>query len=102
MISVRVPLDLHAVAASGCGAFASATPLRVRELLSLAVRQAIGKRAPGEMVAKALAGTLHGLHARHFTVEIDGRRFNHGDEVVVCSGVARVRFYLLARRPVHH
>jgi len=101
VISVRVPLDLHAVAATGCGAFAAATPLRVRDLLALAVRQAIGKRASREMAARALTGTLHGLNARRFTLEIDGRRFHRSDDVVVCSDVARIRFFLPARRPVH-
>jgi len=93
VIRVRVPLDLHAVAANGCGAFALATPLRVRDLLSLAVREAIGTRAPQDKFARSLRTTLAGLASGRFTVHIDGRTFQDADQVVVCGGIADVRFF---------
>jgi hypothetical protein len=102
MIRVRVPLDLHAVACNGSGAFALATPILVRDLVSLAVREAIGARAPQDKFARSLRTTLLGLSSGRFTVAIDGREFSDGDDVVVCDGVASVRFYLPARSPVHH
>lgn len=100
MIRVRVPLDLHAVSSSRSGAFALATPLRVRDLLSLAVREAIGSRAPADKFARSLRATLHGLSAGRFTVDINGRLFDDAEAVVVCGDVADVRFFIPARRPV--
>ncbi len=103
MIRVRVPLDIHAVACTGSGAFALATPIRVRDLVSLAVREAIGARAPQDKFARTLRTTLLGLSSGRFTVDIGGRHFQDADEVVVCGDVVDVRFYLPARRlPVHH
>jgi hypothetical protein len=98
VIRVRVPLDLHAVAADGCAAFALATPLRVRELIALAVREAIGARAPHDKFLRSIRRTLAGLAAGDFTVDIDGRRFADADAVVVCGGTAHVRFYVGRRR----
>jgi hypothetical protein len=100
MIRVRVPLDVHAVACNGSGAFALATPLRVRDLLSLAVREVIGPRAPDDKFARSLRTTLHGLSAGRFTVDIDGRRFDDAEAVIVCGDVASVRFFMNARRTV--
>lgn len=102
MIRVRVPLDLHAVSSSGSGAFALATPIRVRDLLSLAVREAIGLRAPDDKFARSLRTTLLGLSSGRFTVDINGRLFNDADDVVVCGDTADVRFYTAARRQVQH
>lgn len=98
MIRVRVPLDLHAVAADGCAAFALATPLRVRELIALAVREAIGARAPSDKFLRSIRRTLAGLDAGDFTVDIDGKRFADADAVVVCGCTADVRFYIGRRR----
>jgi hypothetical protein len=102
MIRVRVPLDLHAVSCNGSGAFALATPLRVRDLVGLAVREAVGARAPADKVARSLGTTLHGLSAGRFTVDIDGRLFDDADAVVVCGDTADVRFFIPARRAVTH
>lgn len=103
MIRVRVPLDIHAVASNGSGAFALATPLRVRDLLSLAVREAIGARAPADKFARSLRATLSGLSMGRFTVDIDGRHFDDAEAVVVCGDVADVRFFTSATcRPVPH
>ncbi len=70
-----MPLDIHAVASSGSGAFALATPLRVRDLISLAVREAIGLRAPQDKFARNLGTTLVGLSSGRYTVDINGRHF---------------------------
>ena len=98
MIRVRVPLDLHAVAAGGSVAFALATPLRVRELVALAVREAIGARAPHDKFQRSIVRTLAGLAAGDFTVDINGRHFADPDAVVVCEGTADIRFFA-RRRP---
>jgi hypothetical protein len=98
VIRVRVPVELHAVAADGSGAFALATPLRVRELLALAVREAIGTRAPADKFLRSMHRTLSGLAQGDFTVDIDGRSFADADAVVVCGGTAAVRFYVRRRR----
>ena len=101
MITVRVPVDLHAVARTGCAAFASVTPLRLYHLLALAVREAIGARAPHEHFSRNLRATIAGLNAGRFTVDVDGRSFAHPDEVVVCRETARVRFFLARERLQH-
>ena len=98
MIRVRVPLDLHAVAADGSGAFALATPLRVRELVALAVREAIGLRAPQDKFVRSIRRTLAGLAEGDFTVDINGRRFADADAVVVCGDTADIRFFVGRRR----
>lgn len=98
MIRVRVPLDLHAVAADGAGTFALATPLRVRELLAMAVREAIGARAPHDKFQRSMHRTLTGLESGDYTLVIDGRTFRDADAVVVCTGTADVRFFSNQRR----
>jgi hypothetical protein len=93
-------LDLHAVAADGSAAFALATPLRVRELLALAVREAIGSRAPSDKFMRSVHRTLAGLARGDFIVDINGRSFVDADAVVVCEGSADVRFFLTQRAGV--
>ena len=93
-----MPLDLHAVTADGCAAFALATPMRVRELLALAVREALGERAPHDKYQRSMRRTLAGLEAGDFTVDINGRLFSDSNAVVVCEGTATVRFFLRRRR----
>jgi hypothetical protein len=100
VIRVKVPLDLHAVAVGGCGAFALATPLRIRDLLAFAVREAIGNRAPRDKFSRSMARTLAGLAAGDFTIDVNGRGFSDADAVVVCDGIADVRFFLSKRRRV--
>ncbi len=100
MIRVKVPLDLHAVALGGSGAFALATPLRVRDLLGFAVREAIGTRAPRDKFSRSVHRTLAGLAAGDFTIDVNGRTFADADAVVVCEGTAVIRFYLSKRRRV--
>lgn len=98
MITVRVPIDLHAVACTSCGAFASATPLRLRHLLSLAIREAIGPRAPQDKFLRTLRATLANFAAGRFIVDVNGRAYEHPDEVVVCAQTANVRFFLAHQR----
>jgi len=98
MIRVKVPLDLHAVAVGGSGAFALATPLRIRDLLEFAVREALGSRAPQDKFSRSIARTLVGLAAGDFIVDVDGRGFTDADAIVVCEGTANVRFFLSRRR----
>ena len=89
-----MPLDLHAVAAGGSAAFALATPLRVRDLLALAVREVIGVRAPHDKFERSMVRTLAGLAAGDFVVDIDGRSFADGNTVVMCEGSVAVRFFI--------
>ncbi len=98
MIRVKVPLDLHAVATGGSGAFALATPLRIGDLLRFAVREAIGSRAPADKFSRSLARTLAGLAAGDFMIDIDGRSFTDAEAVVVCERSADIRFFLTQRR----
>jgi hypothetical protein len=98
MIRVKVPLDLHAVATGGSGAFALATPLRIRDLLKFAVREAIGSRAPHDKFSRSMHRTLAGLAAGDFIVDVDGRGFADAEAVVVCERTADIRFFLTTRR----
>jgi hypothetical protein len=98
MIRVKVPLDLHAVAVGGSGAFALATPLRVRDVLRFAVREVIGTRAPADKFSRSLHRTLAGLAAGDFTINVNGRSFSDADTIVVCERIADVRFFLTQRR----
>lgn len=94
---MRVPLDLHTVAAGGSTAFALATPLRVCELLALAVREVIGTRAPNDKFLRSMRRTLAGLDSGDYIVDINGRIFTDRNAVVVCEGTADVRFFLKRR-----
>lgn len=98
MIRVKVPLDLHAVAVGGSGAFALATPVRIRDLLKFAVREALGARAPYDKFLRSMHRTLAGLEAGDFIIDVDGRSFADADAIVVCNHTADVRFFLTQRR----
>ncbi len=98
VIRVRVPLDLHAVASGGSAAFALATPLRVRDLLALAVREAIGARAPYDKFQRSVRRTLAGLAAGDFTIDVNGRHFSDAESVIVCDGTVNVRFFAARSR----
>jgi hypothetical protein len=102
MIRVKVPLDLHAVAIGGSGAFALATPLRIRDLLKFAIREALGARAPHDKFSRSIRRTLAGLAAGDFVVDVDGRGFADADAIVLCEGTVDVRFFLRQRRPALH
>ncbi len=96
MIRVSVPVDIGTIVAEGSGAFALATPLRVGELLALAVREVLGSGAPHDKLERGIRTTLAGLRAGEFVVDIDGRVFDDPAAVVICSGHAALRFF--ARR----
>lgn len=100
MVRVKVPLDLHAVALAGSGAFALATPLRVRDLLGFAVREVIGARAPRDKLSRSVRRTLAGLAAGDFLIDVNGRSFTDAEAVVVCEGTVDIRFFLSKRRKV--
>ena len=76
MIRVPVPVDIGTIVAEGSGAFALATPLRVGELLALAVREVLGSGAPSDKLERGIRTTLAGLRAGEFVVDIDGRLFD--------------------------
>jgi hypothetical protein len=93
MIRVRVPIDVNAVLCADSIAFALATPLRVGELLTHAVLDALGPRAPQDKRERTIASTHAGLNAGAFILEIDGRIYEHCDDVAVVAGIATLRFY---------
>jgi hypothetical protein len=98
MIRVRVPIDVNAVLCADSIAFALATPLRVGELLTHAVLDALGPRAPQDKRERMVASTHAGLNEGAFIVEIDGRIYEHCDDVTVVAGIANLRFYRRERR----
>jgi hypothetical protein len=98
MIRVRVPIDVNAVLCADSVAFALATPLRVGELLTHAVLDALGPRAPQDKRERMVASTHAGLNEGAFIVEIDGRIYEHCDDVTVVAGIANLRFYRRERR----
>ena len=93
MISVPVPIDVHIIGATGSDTFARATPLRVAQVIALAICESLGSRAPADKRARTLQATIDGLRAGHFVLEIDGRIFRAPDEIVVCAGTATLRFF---------
>lgn len=93
MIVVSVPIDVNAVAINASTAFALATPLRVAEMVVSAVIASLGPRAPHDKRERVIRRTLEGLRSGAFLVEIDGRTYASGDDVVVCSGQATLRFF---------
>ena len=93
MLRVAVPIDVTAVASTASTAFALATPLRVRDLLTAAVIEALGPRAPQDKRERVVRNTLAGLDEGTYVVEIDGRVYTDPDGVVVCSGTAALRFF---------
>jgi len=98
MIRVNVPIDVGAVLRSDSAAFALATPLRVGELLSHAVLEALGPRAPQDKRERMIASTHAGLNDGAFILEIDGRIYEHCDAVAVVAGFATLRFFRRERR----
>lgn len=96
MIEVSVPIDVNAVTANASAAFALATPLRVADVVASAVIASLGPRAPRDKRERVVHRTLEGLRSGAFHVEIDGRTYTDGDDVVVCAGRVALRFF--ARR----
>ena len=94
MLRVAVPIDVSAVAKTASTAFALATPLRVGDVVSAAVVEALGPRAPQDKRERVVRSTLAGLANGTYVVEIDGRRYVHPDDVAVCTGTVVLRFFL--------
>ncbi len=92
VIRVCVPIDVATVAVTANSAFALVTPMRVEELLVLAVREALGARAPIDKQKRSIRSALDGLRAGKFDVNVDGRTYGP-DDVVVCAGTASLRFF---------
>ena len=99
MFRVAVPIDVSAVSSTASTAFALATPLRVGDLLAVAVIDALGPRAPQDKRERVVRSTLAGLRSGSYVVEIDGRLYTDPDDVAVCSGTVALRFF--ARRAIH-
>jgi hypothetical protein len=102
VIRVPVPIDFGTIEETASDVFAAATPLRVADLLALAVREALGTRAPIDKLERGIRATLAGFVAGEFIVDVDGRAFRQLDQVVLCAGVANLRFFArTARRSAH-
>jgi hypothetical protein len=93
VIRVPIPIDVCTIASTACEAFALVTPLRVEELLRLAVHEALGARAPQDKRERGIRATLAGFRAGDFAIDVDGRLFYRPEDVVVCSGIAHLRFF---------
>ena len=100
VIRVSVPTDVGTIAETASDVFAAATPLRVAEILILAVREALGERAPHDKLERGIHATLAGFATGEFDVQVDGRSFRRLDDVVVCAGVATLRFFARSPRRV--
>jgi hypothetical protein len=97
VIRVPVPIDAGTIAETASSAFALATPLRVDRLLTLAVLEALGTRAPQDKRDRGIRRTLAEFAAGSFVVDVDGRVYDRPDAVVVCTGVASLRFFSTTR-----
>lgn len=93
MIRVHVPIDVGTIASTACSAFALATPLCVERLLELAVREALGARAPHDKRERGVRTTLAAFRAGKFVVDIDGRLYDRPEAIVVACGVVNLRFF---------
>ena len=93
VIRLAVPIDIGTVAKTSSSIFASATPLRVDRLLALAVNEALGTRAPQDKRQRSIRTALDGLREGKFIIDVDGRIFKRGDDVVVCAGTVTLRFF---------
>ncbi len=94
MLRVAIPIDVSAVSRTASTAFALATPLRVCDVLTAAVIEALGPRAPQDKRQRVVRSTLDGLTSGTYAVEIDGRMYTDPHGVAVCSGTVTVRFFL--------
>jgi hypothetical protein len=88
-----VPIDVRTISETESCAFALATPIRVERLLVLAVHEALGIRAPQDKRERSIDTMLAGFSEGKFVVDVDGRIFDRPDAVVVCTGVAVLRFF---------
>jgi len=94
VIRVPIPIDLATVARAANGVFALATPLRIDRLIELAVCEALGARSPSDKRERSVRKALGDFARGAYVVDVDGRVFDRGEAVAVCSGVATLRFFL--------
>jgi hypothetical protein len=97
VIRVAIPIDVRTIASTACSAFALVTPLRVEQLLRLAVYEVLGTRAPQDKRERGIRATLDGLRDGSFVIDVDGKIFDCLDDVVVCAGTATLRFFSTER-----
>lgn len=64
--------------------------------MALAVREAIGARAPSDKFQRSLRTTLIGLEDGRFLLTVDGRLVARTDDVIMCRQTAHVQFFLPA------
>jgi len=93
VIRVPVPIDVGTIASTASSAFALATPLCIERLLELAVREAVGTRAPHDKRERSVRSTLAAFRAGKFVVDIEGRIYDRPDAIVVACGVVSLRFF---------
>ncbi len=93
MIRVSIPTDAATVEATGSPAFACATPLRLSELIALAISTALGARAPSDKRDRSIRAAFAAFLAREFVVDVDGRVYDRLDDVVMCTQEATLRFF---------
>lgn len=93
MIRLAIPVDADTIAATASEVFALATPLRVDQLLALAIVEAIGARAPADKRERSIRRVLGAFRAGEFVVDIDGRIYDRAEAIAVCSGTITVRFF---------
>jgi hypothetical protein len=93
VIRLAIPIDVRIIANTACSAFALVTPLRVEQLLRLAVYEVLGTRAPADKRERSVRAALDGLREGSFVIDIDGKIFDCPDDVVVCAGTATLRFF---------
>ncbi len=93
VIRLPVPIDIGTVATTASSVFALATPLRIDRLLVLAVNEALGLRAPQDKRERSIRTALDGLRDGKFVIDVDGRIYERGDDVVLCAGTVTLRFF---------
>jgi hypothetical protein len=93
VIRVTIPIDIGIIGATGSEVFARATPMRIDQLIVLAVHEALGMRAPQDKRERALQATLGGFTAGHFILDVDGRLFTNPNQIVVCTESVTLRFF---------
>jgi hypothetical protein len=94
VIRVSIPTDWATVSATGSDAFACATPLRLAELVALAVSASIGARAPLDKLERSLRAAYASLLAGECVVDVDGRTYAGLDDIILCAGETTLRFFV--------
>jgi hypothetical protein len=93
VIRIAIPIDVGTIASTRCQAFALATPLRLAEILRMAVCEALGPRTPDDKLERSIDATIAGFDARKFVVDVDGKLYDDSEAVVLCAGSATLRFF---------